>query len=210
LTGDLNIMRAEAIVGYRVADPLAFVRRGKDVGRVLRRLAEASLGRALAGQGIDATLRDGRSQIAQAAERELARALERYGLGLSVTGVSLTDVRPPPEVASDFAQAQAARSEHDRRVNEARTYFATTGTSAEATAKARLEQARARADRTLTLARSRATRFLMLQAEAEQARALTFRRIYLEAVRELLPKVRRKIVLTPDEPLDLSILGNDR
>jgi hypothetical protein len=36
---------------------------------------------------------------------------------------------------------------------------------------------------------------------------LTIRRLYLDMLRELLPRVRRKLVLTPDEAVDLSILG---
>ena len=50
---------------------------------------------------------------------------------MAILGVSLTDARPPAEVAPDFAAAQSARSEHDRRINEARTYAATTVTEAD-------------------------------------------------------------------------------
>jgi membrane protease subunit HflK len=207
LTGDLNLLRAQATVQYRVADPVAFALRAEAVGPLLGRVCEASLARALARQGVDATLRDGRAAAARETEAEIGRASRRYRLGVAVLGVSLTDVRPPSEVAADFAAAQAARSDHDRRVNEARTLASTTATRARSQARARLEQARARSDRTLTLARARADRFLALLAEAGKSRRLTARRLYLDAVRELLPKVRRKIVLTPDEPLDLSIFG---
>jgi membrane protease subunit HflK len=210
LTGDLNLLRAEATVQYRVADPVAFSLRAPEVEPILRRLAEASLCRALARQGVDATLRDGRAVAAREAEAELARGVERYGLGLAILSVSLTDARPPSEVAEAFAQAQSARSDHDRRVNEAKSYAATTGTKANATARARLEGAHAQADRALMLAKSRASRFLALKAEADKSYALTVRRLYYDTVRELLPKVRRKLVLTPDEAIDLSIFGSER
>jgi membrane protease subunit HflK len=209
LTGDLNLLRAQATVQFRfrVDDPVAFVRRAEPVEPLLARLAESSLSRALARQGIDTTLRDGRAIAALAASDDLTRAAGQYGLGISVLSVSLTDARPPAEVAPDFAKAQSARSEHDRRVNDAKTKSATTVTQAKARAQARIEQARARADRTIALAKSRAGRFLAILAEADKARGLTVRRLYLEAVRDLLPRVRRKIVLGPEEPLDLSILG---
>jgi membrane protease subunit HflK len=210
LTGDLNLLRAEATVQYRVADPVKFTLCAEGVEPLLRRLAEASLSRALARQGVDATLREGRAAAAREAEAALALGAGRYGLGVSVLGFSLTDARPPSEVAADFAAAQSARSDHDRRVNEANTYAASTVTQARALAGARLEQARARADRSLALARSRAGRFVALLAEADKSRALTVRRLYLDTLRELLPRVRRKLVLTPDEPLDLSILGSGR
>jgi len=207
LTGDLNLLRAQATVQYRVADPVAFALRTGAVEPLLSRLAEASLARALARRGIDTTLRDGRAAAAQDAQAEIDRAARRYGLGVAVLGVSLTDARPPSEVAPDFAAAQSARSEHDRRLNEAKTRAATTVTEARSQARTRLEQARARADRTITLARARAGRFLALLTEAAKARPLTARRLYLETLRDLLPKVRRKIVLTPDDPLDLSVFG---
>lgn len=207
LTGDLNLLRAEATVQYRIVDPAAYVTSAPILGPLLARTAEASLTRALARHGIDGALRDERAAIAHDVESDLAAVLQRTPLGVSILGVSLTDARPPQEVAPDFAAAQAARSERDRRRNEARTYLATTLPAARAGAQAKTDRARAYADRTVTLARSRATRFETLLAEANRSRTLTVRRMYLDALRALLPKVRRKVVLTPGEPVDLSLFG---
>jgi membrane protease subunit HflK len=206
LTGDLNLLRAEATVQYRVDDPIAFTLRSGDVEPILQRLGEASLSRALARQGVDATLRDGRAEAARQASAALERGARQYGLGIAVLGVSLTDARPPTEVASDFAAAQSARSDRDRRVNEAKTYAAKSATESKAVAEARIVRARGRAERTVTLARSRAGRFLALLAETGKNRSQTVRRLYLEALRELWAHVGRKLVLTPDEPVDLSIV----
>ena len=210
LTGDLNLLRAEATVQYRVDDPAAFTLRTGDVEPILHRLAEASLSRALARQGIDATLRDGRVTAARQTASALDLAARRYGLGVEVLGVSLTDARPPTEVAADFAAAQSALSDHDRRVNEAHTYAAKAAVESKAVAQARIERAKGQADRKLTLARSRAGRFLALLAEAAKDRRRTVRRLYLEALRDLWPRVGRKLVLTPDEPVDLSVIGSVR
>ncbi len=208
LTGDLNLLRAKATLQYRVADPIAFLTHTNDVQPLLKRLAEASLGRALAGSGIDASLGEGRSSVAIVASRELEATAKRYGLGISVLSVSLTDARPPLEVAPAFAEAQSARSEHDRRVNEAKSYAATTLTKAEAAAGAKRESAHARSERGVAIARSKAARFLTLLAEVEKSRSMTIRRLYLDALKEMLPRVHRKLVLTPEEPVDLSILGD--
>ncbi len=207
LTGDLNLIRAQAIVQYRVADPAAYVTKAEQVEPILRRIAEASLARALASQNIDMTLKDGRAAAALGAGAFLEEEAKNAGLGVAVLGVSLTDARPPSEVAADFAAAQSARSVYDRRVNEAKSYALTSRTKADADAARTLEQSHARADRTLALARSKAGRFLALLAETDKARALTIRRIYLDTHREILPRVRRKLILGSDEPVDLSILG---
>ena len=207
LTGDLNLIRAQAIVQYRVADPAAFLTRADAVEPILRRMAEASLARALSAQTIDATLKDGRTAVARNTETFLEDEARAAALGVAILSVSLTDARPPSEVAADFAAAQSARSKHDRRVNEAKSYAVTSRTKADADASRTREQAHARADRAIALARSKTGRFLALLAETDKARALTVRRIYLDALREVLPRVRRKLVLGSDEPLDLSILG---
>jgi membrane protease subunit HflK len=210
LTGDLNILRAEATVQYRIADPSAFAVRAAEVEPLLQRLAESSLARAMAGQPIDTSLRLGRALVARDAERTLATAVDRQRLGVVILGVSLTDARPPGEVAPDFAAAQAARSDRERRVNEAKSYAAASETRAHAEARARLERARGRAERTITMASGQAARFDSLQAQATKDRALTVRRMFLEALADLLPRVRRKVMLTPDEPLDLSIIDAGR
>ncbi len=129
LTGDLNLLRARGIVHYRVADPVAFVRGPADAEPLLARLTESSLTRALSRRGIDATLRARCAEIARDLACDLSRAVARHRLGLAVLGVSLTDARPPSEVAADFAVAHAAQSEHDRRIKEAETYAATTLTA---------------------------------------------------------------------------------
>jgi membrane protease subunit HflK len=208
LTGDLNLIRARGVVQYRVADPTAFVLQTAELEPLLARLAESSLARTLSLRGIDAALRLERAAIARDVESELVRCVAAARLGIAILGVSLTDARPPSEVAADFAAAQAAQSERDRRVNDARTFAATTGTAAHAEAQARLDRARAAADRAVVLARGRAGRFLALLTEAQRDRTLTIRRLYLDMLRELLPRVRRKLVLTPEEAVDLSILGD--
>ena len=210
LTGDQNLMRARAVVQYRVADPVAFTLRVRDLDQLLPRLAESSLTRALSRRGIDAALRADRPAVAREVAADLASASTRLDLGLSILGVSLTDARPPAEVAPDFAAAESARSDLTRRLHEARSYASTSLTSARATAGSREDAARARASRVVALASARSSRFLALLAEADHSRPMTIRRLYAEAMRDLLPRVKRKLVLAGEEPVDLSIFGADQ
>ncbi|HEV3120603.1 MAG TPA: protease modulator HflK [Isosphaeraceae bacterium] len=208
LTGDLNLLRARAIVQYRVADPVSFVVHTADIDTLLPRMAEAALSRSLSRHAIDSALRAGRLEIARDAAAGLSSAAESYGLGVSILGVSLTDARPPSEVQPDFDAAQAAQSEFDRRLNEARSYTATTLKAAEARAGTKTEAAKAIANRKTELARARAERFLTLLAEADRSRHLTIRRLYVDALQEFLPRLKRKVLLTPEEPIDLGVIGN--
>jgi membrane protease subunit HflK len=209
LTGDLNLVRMRAVVQYRVARPAELMARSADVGALLERLAEASLSRALARRGIDAVLRADRERIAGELGRNLEQTIARLRLGLEILGVSLIEARPPDEVAADFSAAQSAESQRDRRGNEARTQAETTVTAARAAAGSRLEAARAAAQRTLLGTRAAAERFLALLAEARRMPEATARRIYLDTMKSLLGRVRRKIIVPPGDDVELTVLGID-
>ena len=207
LTGDLNLVRVQAVVQYRVARPADLVVRSVDAQAQLGRLAEASLSRSLARRGVDPVLRSDRGRIGDEVERELTQAVDRHRLGLQILGVSLTDARPPAEVAADFAAAQSAESSRDRRITDARTEAETRLTAARASAQSRLETARTAAQNKLVASRAEAEQFLALLAEARRARALTCQRVYLDAMTSLLTKVHRKVVLPPGDSVDLTVLG---
>jgi modulator of FtsH protease HflK len=207
MTGDLNLLKVQATVQYRISKPRDYVIRVGAVDPLLSKAAAAAIARAVATRGVDAVLRIDRQAIARQTEHDLGSLAERYRLGVMILGVSLTDARPPSEVAADFAAAQSAESERDRRINEARSYEETTTAAAQSTAGAKLEAARAAADRRALTARAEADRFALLAAQAERSRALTMRRLYIESLQELLGGVKRKIVVPEGGDIDLTVLG---
>ncbi|QEH37431.1 Modulator of FtsH protease HflK [Aquisphaera giovannonii] len=206
LTGDLNLAHAQAVVQYRVARPEEWLARAQDPERLLRSRAESALARALARRGIDPILRDDRPAIS----REVAGALGRAAIevGVEVLGVSLTEARPPAEVAEDFLAADSAQSRRDGRVTEATTLAGTTATRARAEADAVVERARSSAERRQVAARAEAGRFLAMLEAARLDRPLTIRRLYLDAMAEFLPRAGRKVIVPADGSVDLGILGD--
>jgi membrane protease subunit HflK len=207
LTGDLNLLQVEATVQYRVASPIDHALKGEQAEELLARAAEAGMARSLARRGVDAALRSDRVRIAQEVRDEVQSTADGLRLGVLILGVSLTDARPPSEVAADFAEAQAAESRREDRINVARTYEAVQLATATSRGEASREAARAEAGRTLLAARAEADRFLALLAEARRDRELTIRRLYLEAVQSLLERARRKLILPPGDSIDLTVLG---
>jgi membrane protease subunit HflK len=207
MTGDLNLLRIEATIQYRVADPVAHALNSDRAEDLLGRAAEASMVRSLARRGVDAALRTDRGRIAQEVRDELQSVADARRLGVLILGVSLTDARPPGEVAADFADAQAAESRRDDRINVARTYESVQLATASARGEAVRESARAEASRVLVTARADADRFLALLTEVGRSRELTVRRLYIETVQSLLARVRRKLILPPGDTLDLTVLG---
>jgi membrane protease subunit HflK len=207
MTGDLNLLRIQATAQYRVARPVDWVLHCEHVEKLLVAAAEASVSRALAARGVDAVLRSDRQAIARDVQDDLQAAANRYGVGVAILGVSLTDARPPMEVEADFAAAQSAESQRDRRINEARSYEETTEMSARSGARAKLESAHAVAERTVLSARAEGERFRAFLAQADQARSLTMRRLYIETLQALLSRVKSKLIMPSGETVDLTVLG---
>jgi len=207
MTGDLNLLRVQATVQYRAANPADYVLRAEPLEPLLARLAEAALSRAMASRSIDGVLRSERQSVARDVERDLQSTSQAYRLGVAILGVNLTDTRPPLEVEADFAAAQSAESQRDQRINEARSYAETTATTARSQAQAILEAAHAAAKRRALTTAAQADRFEGLLAEAQHARNLTIRRIYIETLQALLGRVKGKIVLPPGDSVDLTVLG---
>jgi modulator of FtsH protease HflK len=207
LTGDWNLVRIQATIQYRVASPIDFVVRAEHVEGLMIRATEGSLSRALARRSIDSVLRSDRRRIADEVHADVQRAADRFSLGVTVLGVSLTDARPPLEVAPDFAAAQSAESLRDRRINEAKAYEAVELTAAMAHAQAIRESAHALTETTVLRAQAEAGRFLALLAEAVRSRELTMRRLYSQSLQSLLDGVRRKLVLPAGDAPDLTVIG---
>jgi membrane protease subunit HflK len=207
MTGDLNLLRIQATVQYRVVRSAAWILRSAQVEGLLAAAAQASVSRALAARSVDAVLRSDRQALTRDVGYDLQAAVDGYGLGVAILGISVTDARPPVEVEADFAAAQSAESQRDRRINEARSYEQTTETSARSLAGARLESAHTAAERTVLAARAESQRFLALLARADPARALTMRRLYIESLQALLSRVKSKLILSSGDAIDLTVLG---
>jgi membrane protease subunit HflK len=205
LTGDRNLLAARALIQYRVDDPAAYRLVPADPDRALARLAESALSRALARERADALLRDRRHVAESAIRARLAAAAARLGLGVEVLSVQLDALRPPAEVAADFAAAQSAVSDRDRRAREGEAEAARLLAASRAEAATKTESARALAAARIAEAQGRAARFLAVLSAYRTQPALTQRRLYLETVAELFRNVRRKLILPPDIPLDLGL-----
>ncbi|MFO0955932.1 MAG: SPFH domain-containing protein [Isosphaeraceae bacterium] len=209
LTADGNLVQARAAVQYRIDDPLAYLTSARDTPAILARLAESDLAASIARSTIDDALAAGGAAVSAEAEARLRSDADAQRLGLAILGVRLTYLRPPGEVQADFDAAQSERSRADRARIEAESRARVLESEARAAASARETAALAKADRAVSTASAKADRFEALLEEARRDRQLTARRLYRDALRDLMPKVGRKVVVGDDEPVDLSVLGID-
>lgn len=208
LTGDLNLVSAQAIVQYRVLDPVKFLFAARSVDEAMAAAAESALTRALADRPIDDVLTTGRAEVAEQMLRTLQGQADAEGLGVSIRAVRLGRVAPPVPVAPAFADAARARSDLRQAVTRAEEYAERAQADAEGQAREIADRAAARFDRLVQVARGEADRFTRVLVESRKDLKATRRRLYLEALATLLPRFRRKLVVAPGQDVDLSLIAD--
>ncbi len=209
LTGDLNLVTAEAVVQYRVRDPVAYLLRARDVEASLRALSEWALTGALARRGIDELLTTGRAEVGEGLTRALQALSDAEGLGVAIAAVRLGRVAPPAAVAPAFADAARARSDRRQAITRAEEYRDRSRSEARGQAREIADTAAGQVDRLVEPARGEAERFARLLAEARKSPGSFRRRLFLETISELLPRFRRTVIVPAGREVDLSLFEDE-
>ena len=205
LTGDLNLVTAEAQVQFRVVKPEQYLFAARLADAALAALAESALTRALATRAIDDVLTTGRSEVSEQLRREVQNQADDQGLGVVIRDVRLGRVTPPAAVAPAFADAARARGDKRQAVTKAEEYSDRALADARGQAREIADRSAAAVDYQVQLARGEADRFASLLVEAQKSPVAVRQRLYLETLAEVLPRFTRKVVVPRGESVDLSV-----
>ncbi len=195
LTGDLNIADVEWIVQFKIQDPYLFLFKVRDVRGTLRNVAESVTRRIVGDRSVHEVVTVGRAEIATLVEQEMQEILDQYETGLSITTVQLKDVNPPAPVQPCFNEVNEARQEKERTTNEAREAYNKAIPEAKGTALRAVSEAEGYAIDRVNRANGDAQRFTALLREYRRAPEVTRKRLYMEAMADILPSIPRKYVI---------------
>jgi membrane protease subunit HflK len=195
LTGDLNVAVVEWIVQYRIKDPKKFLFDVREVPRTFRSMSEAAMRQVVGDHSVDEVLTIGRETVARQAKDELQRLCDRYGIGIVVQQLILQDVNPPDPVRPAFNEVNQAIQEKERSINEAWADYNKEVPRAKGEADQAVRAAEGYALERVNKSEGDARRFDAFYEEYRKAPAVTRKRIYLEAMAQLLPKLGRQLVI---------------
>jgi len=195
LTGDLNVAVVEWIVQYRIKDPRAYLFHVRDVEETFRYMSEAVMRQVVGDHSVDEVITIGRESIAFQAKEELQRLCELYGIGIEVQQLVLQDVNPPDAVKPAFNEVNQAIQERERSINEAWAEYNLAVPRARGEAEQAIRSAEGYALERENKSLGDASRFEALYEEYRKAPMVTRRRIYLETMNRILPKLGRKVIL---------------
>jgi len=198
LTGDLNVAVVEWIVQYRIKDPSKYLFNVRSVEQTLRDMSEASMRQVVGDHSVDEVLTIGREAIAQDAKDLLQQLCDLYDNGIEIQQLLLQDVNPPDPVKPAFNEVNQAIQEKERAINEAWAEYNKAVPRAKGEAEQLVRAAEGYALERVNKAEGDAKRFDALYEEYRKAPAVTRRRIYLESMGRILPRLGRKLILDED------------
>ncbi len=193
ITGDGNIVSVEAVIQYKVSDPVKFAFNIIRDENLVRFTTESVLRENVAMVTIDEILTVGRDRVAMETAKKVQEILNEYGVGIKVENVLLQEVTPPEEVLAAFDDVNNAKQDKERLINEARKYANDIIPKAEGNAQKMLREAEAYANETYMKAKGEAERFLKVLEEYRKAPDVTRKRMLMDTLKELL-KSSDKIV----------------
>ena len=211
LTGDKNVIDVEWIVQYTIKDPVAFLFKVRNVPKAVRDVSETSIRRIVGNMDFDYVLGN-RDLLASTTAREMQKELDRYEAGVDIVKVQLQDVNPPDAVKPAFNEVNEADQDMKRLVNEAEEHYNREIPKARGTAKKILEESHGYAAQRVNKAKGETARFVAILKEYKRARDVTRKRMYLETMQEVLPRVEEIYLVDKDQKgiLPLLDLNNSR
>ena len=198
LTGDLNAAVVEWIVQFRISDPVQYLFKVRGVPETLRDVAEASMRQIVGDRSVTEVLTVGRREVADEAQLIMQEILDSYETGIQIETVNLKDVNPPDPVKPSFNEVNEAKQEKERLINEAWSEYNKAIPAAEGEAERVIRDAEGYALARVNRAEGDAERFVAVWKEYSRARDVTKRRLYLETMSEILPRIPNKIIVDPE------------
>jgi membrane protease subunit HflK len=199
LTGDLNVVDTEWIVQYKIRDPYKFLFRMREATETFRDMTEAVVRRVVGDNSVDEVITVGRGRIADEAKLLLQSLCDAYEIGIEVNQLIFQDVNPPETVKPSFNDVNEALQEKERKINDAWAEYNQEIPKASGEAEQTLRAAEGYATERVNNAAGDANRFTSVYREYAKAPAVTRKRLYLEALNEILPKINKKIIMDQNQ-----------
>lgn len=206
LTGDLNIIRVEWVVQYRIADPIRWLYEVREAEHALRDVSEAVMRQIVGNRLGSDVLTVGRVDIALQARREIQEIMDGYKSGVSILTVELQDVLPTARVQPAFNEVNIARQERERMINEAEKRKNQVIPKVRGQANQLVAEAEGYSAERVNRSHGEVARFGAILNEYRQAPEVTRRRLYLEMVGDVLPRAGQVMVVQKGQQDPLPLL----
>ena len=194
LTGDLNLADVEWVVQYRVKAPYNYLFKVRNMETTLRDISESAMRQIVGDRTVNEVITTGRGEIGGQLEILIQEVCDEYSMGVKIDQVVLQDVNPPEAVKAAFNAVNEAQQEKETMINQAKSAYNKVIPKAKGQAEETIQKAEGYATERVNEAKGDVARFTNLYSEYIKAPDITKKRIYLEYMNDILPKMGNVII----------------
>lgn len=209
VTGDLNAALVEWVVQYRIEDPQQYLFEVRDPDATLRHLSESVIREIVGDRTVDEVITVGRQEIETEASTKLQAVTQAYTMGLRIDQVQLKDVNPPQRVQASFNEVNQAQQDKETAINVANGEYNKEVPRARGEADRMVSAADGYASKRVNEAEGDVAAFEALLIEYTSAPEITRRRLYLETMSEILPRLGKTVIIDEETKGLLPLLNLD-
>ncbi len=186
LTGDANIIDIKCDVMWHVKDLKNFAFSIANPMEIVKSASQSSLREIISETPISAVLSDQKHEIAKKIEHLIQNILDKYNAGIEIERVELLAAEPPQEVVSSYRDVQNAKADKEHSINQAMAYANDILPRARGEGEKILQEAYGYQKEVTSKAKGDAERFSLIYNEYKNYKHITKKRIYLEAIEQIL------------------------
>ncbi|MBU1711979.1 MAG: FtsH protease activity modulator HflK [Proteobacteria bacterium] len=209
LTGDLNVALAPWIVHYRINDPYNYLFKIRQVDTLLSDMSEAAMRLIIGDRSINEVISK-RGEIAEEAKAVLQAELDKSEAGLSIVTIEMEKTNVPEPVQQSFNQVNQAVQEKEKLIYQAREAYNKALPEAMGEAERTIRVAEGYALDRVNRAKGDAAKFVALYQEYAKAKDITKKRMYLEMLKDILPKLGNKYIIDANQKNVLPLLNLEK
>jgi membrane protease subunit HflK len=189
LTGDLNLVLVGWDVRYKIRNLKDYFFEVRNPRQTLRDVSQTAMRMEVGNRSVDEVLYTQRMALGEAVASRMQAVLDEFKCGLHINEVNLKRVDPPDHVRDAFNAVNQAEQELTTIINQAEGQRNQKIPAARGAADKAIKEAEGYKVGRVNRAEGDVSAFLAVLAEYEKAEDVTRRRLYLEAMEALLPKI---------------------
>lgn len=191
ITKDFNFVNVDFYIEYQIVDPIKAYMNSETAIPILKNLAQSYIRDTVGSYGVDEVITTGKAEIQAKVKSLLSERLEKEDIGLGIYNVTIQDAEPPTEeVNNAFKAVEDAKQGMDTKINEARKYQSEQLPAANSKADKATRDAEAYRQERISEAEGQVSRFNDMYEEYIKYPLITKKRMFYEAMEEILPGLK--------------------
>lgn len=191
ISSDYNFVNVDFFLEYVVSDPIKAVYNSNNFEGILEATASNSIRTVIASYPVDAVLTTGKSEIQANILALLMEQIDNLDIGISVRSISMQDSEPPnSNVDAAFKAVETAKQNRTTKINEANKYRNEHLPLAKSDVDKLLQGAEAWKNERIKEAEGQVAKFNSMYEEYKKFPEITKRRMFYEAMEDVLPNLK--------------------